>query len=247
MRHLAVLILFFIIISPARAQFELFENLIQKPNVVHGDDFPLDLVWESGTHVPPEYGGKALPSGGAVVIITALTPTKNALGLTFTWRIEDSSGATRIEHASLSKNQFAFRAEERVSNFSHLISVKVEDSTTNQSAAESVSIPVRNPEVVVKAMSPTGALLEPSVSTLSLPAGSALSLIARAFYFTTQHENLSYSWLFDGERLSGGTNPDQLNLSVSAGSGSATKNLFLEVLMPGGTKKAVSNVKINIE
>lgn len=236
-----------IVASFAHAQFELFENLLEAPRSEEENDFALDLVWEASTHVPPEYAGKALPSAGSIIVVSALTPTKNAAGLTFSWSVEDSSNARRIEHASLSQNQFAYRAEGILPNFEHIISVRVDEQSTGQSARGRVEIPVHNPETTVRAISPSGALLEPTVSLLTLPAGSSLSLLARTFFFTAEPTNLAYSWIFDGERASGSGNPERLDLSISSSSGSATKNLILEILLPDTRERAVSTVKIEID
>jgi len=242
------LIILIIVAAPfmASAQFELFENLLEAPRPTVTDDFPLDLVWEASTRVPPEYEGKALATNGSVVVVSALTPTKNTAGLTFLWRVEDSSGARRIEHASLAKNQFAFSAETVSSNYIHSVSVNVEETATGRAANGRVTIPVKSPEVTSKALSPSGALLEPSVNTLTLPAGSSLSLLARTFFFNVGPEELQYSWIFNGERLFGGGSPDRLDINVSSGSGGAAQKIFLEVFRNGMNERATNSINLEI-
>lgn len=180
------------------------------------NSFTVSLVWNTDTFVPADYAGRALPSVGSRITVTAFPDIRGEApeNLLYTWYLNAESQVRN----TLAEQEFSFVADKNAS----FISVMVEVSNLSQSVmvSKAVVIPLVKPVIV----------LAPSIPLSFVPGGRA-TLSARPFYFhITSMNDLSYTWFFGGKSIVGiPPDPQELSLVVPENSASGTQYLRVEV------------------
>lgn len=191
------------------------EGKIIAENAASVHSFAVSLTWNTDTFVPADYAGKALPSVGSRIAITAFPDIRGEApeNLLYTWYVDAES---QIRNA-LGEQEFSIIASKNVS----FISVMVEISNLSQSisVSKAIVIPLAKPMVVVNNSTP-----------LFLIPGGAATITAQPFYFHIASVNdLSFQWIFGGKTIMGTPpNPHELTLIIPQDSGSGLQYLRVE-------------------
>lgn len=193
-------------------------------NSIAVNSYNVSLVWHADTYIPPEYEGKALPSRGSRVTVTAIPDIKGytADQLLYTWYLDAES---RVRGAA-GEQEFSFV----VMNATDFVPVFVEVSNPSGAITvmQAVSIPVVQPSVLIYHQQ-----YQPSVETatteISLNPGQSVDLRAQPFNFHISGLNsLDYIWKFIGKESTGlPPDPNVLTLTIPQDSGSGSRDLSL--------------------
>lgn len=178
----------------------------------------LDIIVEPQTHVPDFYAGRALPTPGSVVNLTALMDgtTENSSNLTYTWRINQkvlNSGGQRGQY----KTSFTMPLDSQV-----LISLEVAGASGAVIAKRSFFLPNSRPVVHFYEVSSLYGLLTQPIETLSL-TGNSVTVRAEPFYLDSRVYNNPdvRTWEINRRAAAGGSNPYELTVQKTGASGSS--------------------------
>lgn len=213
-------------------------------NSVVISSYNVSLVWYADTYVPPEYEGKALPSRGSKVTVTAIPDIKGYSSdqLVYTWylnaesRVRNVAGEQEFSFV-ITKNTDFIPVFVEVSNLSGSITIK-----------QAVSIPVVQPSVLIYHQ-PRQTAVEEAISELSITPGQTVVLNARPFNFHIDSSNgLDYIWKFIGKESAGSPpEPNILTLTIPRDSSFGTRDLNLQVSNKAIiTERAGSLLTVNI-
>ncbi|MBU3901425.1 hypothetical protein KKF25_02165 [Patescibacteria group bacterium] len=187
------------------------------------------LTWSSNSYVPLGYEGRALPSRGSQIKVTAM-PTKklaqNPDALYYRWLLDNE---IMYSAQGTGKSSFQFRVT-KWGGDSHEIESQILDNQENIIWRGFLSIKIVSPQVLLK----TPGSYYAFVDSVSSKTGKNLVLTALPFFFQAQKlTDLIFNWAVDGQTLSAldEKNPDQLTIKIPAGdlSESIFKNLSLSV------------------
>lgn len=213
-------------------------------NSIAVNSYNVSLVWYADTYIPPEYEGKALPSRGSRITVTAIPDIKGYSPdqLLYTWYLEAES---RVRGAA-GEQEFSFV----VMNETDFIPVFVEVSNPSGAITvmQAVSIPVVQPSVLIyhQQYQPS---VEVATMEISLNPGQAVDLHAQPFNFhITNLNSLDYVWKFIGKE-SAGLLPDPNILTLTIPKDSAVGSRDLSLLTSNKTvitERADSLLTVNI-
>ncbi|MEK7133410.1 MAG: hypothetical protein AAB771_01840 [Patescibacteria group bacterium] len=186
--------------------------------ILSGND--LDFLWEAMTFVPTGYKGKALPTAGSTVRISAIPylfkdgaklPPES---LIYEWSLDFKR---KISDSGAGKDSFVFSLE---NNKNHTIILKISDRSETVSFEKGFTVSGDNtlPEILFYEEHPLeGPIYRRAFSgNIGLRAGD-LSLRAEPFYFSRENiANLSYEWKMNNQPLAAGEKPNVLNLLAPA-------------------------------
>ncbi|MEK7595943.1 MAG: hypothetical protein AAB564_00085 [Patescibacteria group bacterium] len=189
--------------------------------LLNGSD--VDFLWEAMTSAPAGYKGKALPSAGSTVKISAIPYLFQDGGklppesLIYEWSLDFKR---KISDSGAGKDSFVFSLE---NNKDHTIVLKVSDrlETIGFEKGFTISGEDTPPEILLYEEHPLeGPIYRRALSEeISLRAGD-LSLRAEPFYFSRENiANLSYEWKMNNKPLTPGEKPNVLNLLAPEGQG----------------------------
>ncbi|MBI2628295.1 MAG: hypothetical protein HYW71_02600 [Candidatus Niyogibacteria bacterium] len=192
--------------------------------ILNGND--LDFLWEAMTSVPAGYKGKALPSAGSTVKVSAIpylfkdNKKLSPESLVYEWSLDFNK---KISASGAGKDSFTFSLD---GNQDRTIVLKVSDRLETISFEKGFTISGDNtpPEILFYEEHPLEgpiyrrALLE----EVSLRAND-LALRAEPFYFSQENiANLSYEWKMNNKPLANEERPRVLNLLAPAQSAGKT-------------------------
>lgn len=189
--------------------------------ILSGND--LDFLWEAMTFVPAGYKGKALPTAGATVRISAipyLFKDEKKLApesLIYEWSLDFKR---KINDSGAGKDSFVFSLD---NNKNHTVVLKISDrlETIGFEKGFSISGDDTPPEILLYEEHPLeGPIYRRALSNeINLRAGD-LALRAEPFYFSLENiANLSYEWKMNNKPLAAGENSRVLNLLAPAEDG----------------------------
>ncbi|MDP3052287.1 MAG: hypothetical protein Q8N42_02145 [bacterium] len=187
----------------------------------------VDLLWETSSHVPPPYQGKALPPPQASIKVTAIPQgiKTSASKLIYEWKLNDKN---LPDSSGQRKNTLNFYSSETGGD---TIKVSVSDSGGNVNATNQIAIGVENPKILFYENQPLEGPqyqkeLEESIS-LGKPE---LILRAEPFFFSKRAlPILSYEWQMNGQKIETPQKPNLLNLTAPSGQkGTSVISLTLE-------------------
>lgn len=214
----------------------------------------VDLLWQTNTHTPPFYRGKALYTPQSTITFVAVphlvykngSPIDNK-NIVFTWKKD------YIVQGSLSgygKDSFSFEAN--VLKKPTIVEVAVSAPTENLNSSTVLSINTRDSEIVVYENDPLYGILYNNAITSSYHlAGNEVKFTATPYYFTTGisgTKNLKYSWDFNDGTEQGDNSTDQSIVLRREGDASGSSNISLSVENPVQFfQKAVLAIKVKFE
>src|SRR3989344_115349 len=186
--------------------------------ILNGSD--LDFLWEAMTSAPAGYKGKALPSAGSTVKVSAIpylfkdNKKLSPESLIYEWSLDFKK---KISDSGARKDSFAFSLE---NNKDHTIILKVSDRSETISFEKGFTISgdIASPEILFYEEQPlAGPIFRQALrGEISLRAND-LTLRAEPFYFSRENiANLSYKWKMNNKPLAVGEKPNVLGLLAPA-------------------------------
>lgn len=190
--------------SIAKGQF----NLLQAPNGNQSIEFLID--WKANTYVPADYDGKAMPTYGSKITISA-TPLSivNENDYVYNWTIDL---AFSPESNGQPATDFVVR---KTAGGEHSVYLEISDKKTGGVIKEYVvAIPIFSPFSIIYQKNGGGALIPLNIENTAKPGGQ-LNLIARPFFFnkTMSSKSLNYKWRINNRLVEGSaSDPDELSV-----------------------------------
>ncbi len=210
-------------------------------NAILVSSYNVSLAWNAETYVPPEYEGKALPSRGSKVTVTAIPDIKgyDSKDLLYTWYLDAESRVRKV----LGEDEFSFFITKSVD----FIPVFVEVSNLSGSivVSQAVSIPVVRPSVLIYHQL-SDKTAKTAVRKLFIAPGESKKITAKPFNFQAKSIiDFEYEWEFIGKKASGERkNPNLLTLIIPETSSLGIKNLMLKVINRKFIKERTSAILV---
>lgn len=166
----------------------------------------VELVWEAQTYTPPFYKGKALPTFGSNITVSALpristggtfVPKENLL---YTWKLNGSSAP--IE-SGLGKYSISFPAT--ITRKEEVVSVSASIPNTGVEALGETTIKLSNPVIRIYEDHPLyGTLSQTALSQSIRLLSQEISFKAVPFFFSNkdpQFSELEFNWNMNGKNI----------------------------------------------
>ncbi|MEK7452790.1 MAG: hypothetical protein AAB614_00995 [Patescibacteria group bacterium] len=213
-------------------------------NAVLISSYNISLIWKAETYVPPEYEGKAMPTRGSKVTVTAIPDIKDvdSKELLYTWYLNSESQVRGV----LGEDAFSFIVSKSVDFIP--VFVEVSNLSGSITVSQAISIPVVRPSVLLYHKT-SEKRSELALNNIDISPGKSISVIARPFNFQANNlTDFDYIWEFIGNKAFGDNiDPSLLTLQISENSALGSKNLTLLATSRKSYKeRAVSNLTVNI-
>lgn len=190
-------------------------------------DFFVD--WSAQTYAPAEYGGKALPTYGSKITLSA-TPLSyvNENNYIYNWIIdaEDTPNDNGEPIASFISN--------KTSGGEHSVYLAITDRKTDKVIKEiGIMVPIFAPKTIIYKQTSAGAIL-PLNNDNIFSSGSEVSLVALPFFFnrTISGQILDYQWKINNQKIGGAVaEPNKLSIAFPKNISAGTEyqlSLFIE-------------------
>ncbi|MDO8600269.1 MAG: hypothetical protein Q7R73_01445 [bacterium] len=171
---------------------------LSKTTAVRSFDMP--LYWWADSTTPSWYRGKALPSIGSDVHITALPnlPGVNPRTLLYTWRFNDNYIGAQ---SGVGKNVFRFTPQ--FLGVRETIAVRVQNTSGSIDKEKNIEIPSLEPFVRVYELKPLeGVDFIRALTLRAARGGETIDLIAEPFFFPLRNvADLSFRWNLNGDAI----------------------------------------------
>lgn len=200
----------------------------------------VDLVWEADTTVPPLYPGKALMSPGSDVRVAAFPnilsgrSTRAISDLSFQWT---RNGQAQRDASGLGRNIFSFTGNQL--HPSEIVSVDVVSEGTTLAHNE-ITIPASSPLLLFYAKDPLrGVLYDTALLGAAALPGEESIVHAEPYFFSRKSLSaglLQYSWMLNGQGVSGPDSERGELVLRQTGSGSGSAELTAELQNTDDTK-----------
>lgn len=207
------------------------------------------MAWSSGSYIPPQYEGKALPTIGTLVKVVVLPVKKlsqDVDSLTYLWLLD---GRQAYSSQGKGKSSFQFQVT-KWNGDSHEIEARVLDSKENMLWRGFITIKVRQPQILFSIPNSNYAASE----SLTINTGQELTISAIPLFFrAAKVSDLIFNWQLSDQVLTPALNeqnPDKLVIKIPTGtlSESIFKNLSLSIQNPLDQLQQVSaNLSIEIK
>lgn len=189
-------------------------NLLgQKPNSTA--DFLID--WSTDTYMPSDYRGKALPTYGSKITLSATPLTNiNEHNYEFIWLIDLAKSPNNNK---MSSADFIVTKRE---GGTHNVFLTIREIKTRKTVKETAfEIPISSSQVIVYKKTVSG-FLSPLNSSLNIGntinPGEQLNLITKPFNFNLikNIRSLNYTWSLNSQKIDvSDTEPDKLSIDFS--------------------------------
>jgi len=192
------------------------------------------LTWTTDTYVPLEYQGKAMPSRGSNIEVTAILDSSqsNPENLTYNWFINEQ---IKKENSGQGKQTFNFNIGESITKEYR---VKVEVTNNGELIASSIQLPLRaqEPEIVIE-----------TNQGYLIPGNQEVKFTARPYFFNINDLNdLDYQWSLNNILASQGSNSASNILNIKIGEIDQVIKQTLSVLVKN-TKYLIQRTQAKIE
>lgn len=189
------------------------QSLAQTPN-------PVIITWQADNFYPADFEGRALPSPGTPIALSAEVMQNNKLldlsQATFMWYVDET-----LIGRGVGLKETTFKMQKSPGDYSF---VRVVVQTGNNSFESSLRIYAQAPTAVIEGNFPNQVV----------PAGSQILLQAVPYFFNVLNLNdLSFSWLINGQQQNNGRD-NQLLLTVGSpqgGENAAQLNVAVQNLL----------------
>lgn len=208
----------------------------------------VDLVWEGvDSYTPPFYRGKSLITKEGMIKVVAI-PNTNTIkqgkgSITYAWK----TGGGSVQSASgYNKDSYVFKNSEL--NNTENVAVTAESIDGNYSATNSISIPIRDPQILFYKKSPTeGTLYNQELTSNTFISEDEVTVVAEPYFLALKgNESLfTYSWKINGKEIETPSKKTELTIRPASRGGYATINLTLENLNTL-YQKAVGQLKLSL-
>jgi hypothetical protein len=186
----------------------------------------IDIIAEPQTHVPGFYKGRALPSTGSTVSLTALLNDGEPLGTEYMylWRVNQNV----LEKGGLrGGNRISFKMPQ---DSLTVVSLQVSKPDGTILGKRSVAIPVARPEIHFYEVNALYGIESRSLQNFTM-IGNSATLIAAPYYLDSVTFNSPdvLQWAIDGDPTFGdGSNPYAITLEKTGYPGRATLDLQVQ-------------------
>lgn len=179
----------------------------------------VDILWEAETYVPAQYKGKALPSSGARIKITAFPNfIKNgvkisASRLVYDWEINHKKNQSASGYG---KSSFSY-AGPKVFN-TDTIKATVSDYAGSIIAEKIIKIKAADPKIIFYEENPLeGVLYNSAIGKEYSLFESEISVVAEPFFFSINgFASLAYEWLMNSSiKISPEDEMNKIKLNIS--------------------------------
>lgn len=179
----------------------------------------LDLLIEANTLTPSFYPGRAIPTAGSQVRVTAvpfLSNTTNPQDYSYLWEV----GEDVVDGGSIrGKNYAIFRSE-----FQRSVPVKVTvfNNSGTLLTSRTINVPISEPELYFYEINPLRGLLPIALNKEHILAGNELQVRAEPFFYdpTSLQENYLAEWSLNGLTVDNqNTDPFEITLGRQGGTG----------------------------
>jgi hypothetical protein len=186
----------------------------------------LDIIIEPQTHVPSFYKGRALPSVGSTLNVTALLSNGKMMapeGLIYTWRINQKvfeGGPLR------GRNKISFSSGQESSI---IISLQISDSVGNVVAKRGISVNTMQPKLLFYELNALYGTEAKALQTLAI-LGNSASFRAEPYYLDSQTFNFPdiFEWSINGTEFENRSlNPYEVTLEKTGYPGTAELKLHV--------------------
>lgn len=170
--------------------FENAENAEENINLK-----TLDLYWSADSYVPFGYQGRALPTQGSWVTVSADLRISggNPKNLKYSWFLD---GIFQEAKSGYGKDDFEF-AIRKGRNASYEILVKIFNESRTFYIEKSIEVPITNPDMVVysKNSSQINLPYTASMKTFKVISNKETSFLALPYFFNVEYlGNLEFEW-----------------------------------------------------
>ncbi|OGD39035.1 hypothetical protein A2907_01055 [Candidatus Azambacteria bacterium RIFCSPLOWO2_01_FULL_37_9] len=170
-------------------------SLLSQPISDNAIDFSVD--WSAQTYVPPEYDGKAIPTYGSKIMLSATSLSLiNENDYEYNWMIDLASAPNNN-----GKPLADFIVTKTAGN-KHIIYLTISDKKTRDMLKEiSFSIPITSPKNFVYAKLPGGHLYPLNIENKA-SINTQLDLTAKPFFFnkTDRDQTLIFQWTLNNQK-----------------------------------------------
>ena len=194
----------------------------------------IDLLWESGSYVPPFFRGRALPSAGTTMRLLAIPRFVRTDGsfiddreIIFTWR---KNGYVVASVSGRGKSQVSLPAPALFGTDTITVETQTTDGEFRGQA--SIRVPSTEPLLVLYENHPLfGVQYNNALSTRSFVPEVETSFVAVPYFAQAESPNdgrLIYEWSVNGTRIqSDSERPSELTVNAENSSGTAVIELAL--------------------
>jgi len=207
---------------------EKSQRVQKRINFTVGD---VDLLWQAMTNTPAFYKGKAIPTSGSEIKLTAIT---NGLGksqnLIYEWR----RNFQNVPSASgVGKNSYTFRLSDIYGQ--EVVRVRVSGPDKAFSIEKTIVIKPKQPEVLLYEMHPfEGPLYRQALGKeIDMGDKSEIAIMAEPFFFPKPDiPSLTYNWTLNRNPLESLDQPNIIGLSTTEDDQSGRAQIILEINNP---------------
>lgn len=197
----------------------------------------VDILWTADTYTPPFYKGKALPTYGSTVRVTAIPNLQDVGGtripvqdIMFTWK---KSRFTMPEKSGAGKKTLVYAAGFPKSD--DIIGVVASTRDGKSSAEARVDVSVIDPKIVIYENLPLeGVRYESALGNSFQMSRNEVALSLSPYFFSFPLRGINtgrYEWFLDGRRIEPSEKRNEFTFG-KPGTGSGRANIRIDVSSP---------------
>ncbi len=180
----------------------------------------IDMLIEADTLTPVFYKGRAIPTSGSLIRVTAITFTgenKSPAEYSYLWRV---GGDVQAEGSQFGKNYTTFKSGFKKNVF---VSVDVINSEGFTIASESIYVPIAKPELHFYVVNPLRGISETAIDSSFIFIGDEIQIRAEPFFINRKllSQNPHREWKINNRTVSNpSSDPQEITLRREGVSGS---------------------------
>ncbi len=190
----------------------------------------VDILWEAENYVPVSYKGKALPSQGSLIKVTAIPnflkggvkiPSSE---LFYDWQIDYQ----KLPNVSGRGKQSMYFVGSKI-GISNIVNVVVSDINNNIRVEKNIIIEPQNPKVVFYKENPLeGKLYNQAIDN----ANDGDTIVAEPYFFSNnQIDNLSYEWLANKKnKIESNVDKNKIKVLLDSNNPDSISNIYIRIL-----------------
>ena len=202
----------------------------------------VDMLIEADTLTPVFYKGRAIPSSGSLVRVTAIPFTgenKPPTSYSYVWKVGDTIQAGGSQYG---KNFTTFTSRFEKSVF---VSVDVLDNSGNILTSESIYVPIADPELYFYEINPLRGVSEQAMNSDFIFVGDEVQIRAEPYFISTAllSQNPHRQWKLNSKVVDNpSADPQEITLRKEGSSGSFSLEFHIRNLQQllQGVKKSIT-------
>lgn len=202
----------------------------------------VDMLIEAETLTPVFYKGRAVPSSGSLVRITAIPFTgenKSPTSYSYVWKVGDTVQSGGSQYG---KNFTTFTSSFEKNVF---VSVDVLDGSGKILTSESIYVPIADPELYFYEINPLRGMSEQAMGSNFIFMGDEVQVRAEPYFISSAllSQNPHRQWKLNTQTVDNpSTDPQEITLRKEGASGSFTLEFHIRNLQQllQGVKKSIA-------